>query len=150
MVRVMAEEENIALVQKVFSALTRGDFPTAFGSLADDVDYRSPVTRSPIPEVSWSSPRRGPAEVAEFFAELGRLIDVQPFEILDISATGDKVFVEGKNRGIVRSNGCEYEHDWVMVIMVRDGKITRVYHYYNSADLLPALRGECRGDRTDH
>jgi ketosteroid isomerase-like protein len=80
--------------------------------------------------------------VAEFFGEMGGAMDVQPYEILGVFAAGDRVFVEGRNRGIVRATGRPYEHDWVMVITVRDGKITRVYHYYDSADLLPALRGE--------
>ena len=34
----------------------------------------------------------------------------------------------------------EITHDWVMVFSLRDGKITRNDHYYDSADILAAFR----------
>ena len=122
-----------------YAALARGDLPTVIGMFADDVDFRSPVTGRTTPEVPWSLPRRNPAEVAAFFAEMGGAVDVRPFEVLDILASGDRVVVEGRNRGTARATGRVFEHDWVMLFMFRDGRIARCYHYYDSADLVPAL-----------
>ena len=140
MVRIMGEEENCARVRGLYVALARGDLPTVIGMFADEVDFRSPVTGLNTPEVPWSRARRNPAEVAAFFAEMGGAVDVKPFEVLDIFASGDRVVVEGRNGGTARVTGREFEHDWVMLVTVRDGKITRCYHYYDSADLVPALR----------
>ena len=138
--RVMEEPENCARVRELYVALARGDLPTVIGMFADDVDFRSPVTGRTTPEVPWSLPRRTPAGVAAFFAEMGGAVDVKPFEVRDIFASGDRVVVEGRNRGTARATGREFEHDWVMLFTVRGGKITRCHHYYDSADLLPALR----------
>ena len=66
---------------------------------------------------------------------------VQPdkLEPLEFTAQDDRVIVEGKNRGTVRSTGKAYEHDWVMVFTVRQGKIARMGHYYDSIDLRVAF-----------
>jgi hypothetical protein len=63
-------------------------------------------------------------------------------ETLEFTAQGDRVVVEGRNRGSVRSTGCTYEHDWVMVFTVRGGKIVRHRHYYDTADILVAFRSK--------
>ncbi len=63
-------------------------------------------------------------------------------EALEVIAQGDRVIVEGRNRGTVRSTGRDYEHDWVMVFAVLGGKIVRNWHYYDTADVLVAFRGE--------
>ena len=47
--------------------------------------------------------------------------------------------VEGKNRGVVRSSGRSYEHDWVMVFTVRNGKITNFQEFTDSAALNAAF-----------
>ena len=65
---------------------------------------------------------------------------MRPFEVLEIFASGDRVVVEGRNRGTARATGREFEHDWAMHLTIWDGKITWCYHYYDSADLVPALR----------
>lgn len=136
----MGEEENCARVRELYAALARGDLPTVIGMFADNVDFRSPVTGHTTPEIPWSRPRRNPAEVAAFFAEMGSAVDVKPFVVLDIFASGERVFVEGRNGGTARVTGRGFEHDWVMLFTIRGGKITRCYHYYDSADLVPAIR----------
>ena len=63
-------------------------------------------------------------------------------EPLEFTAQGDRVTVEGKNRGTVKSTGRAYEHDWVMVFTLREGKIKRLLHYYDTADIVAAFRGK--------
>lgn len=88
----------------------------------------------------WAKPRHSREEVSSFFKEL--LDNVQPkkFEIFQFTAQDDRVIVEGMNSGKVKSTGCAYEHDWVMVFTLRDGKIIRYRHYYDTADILMAFR----------
>jgi ketosteroid isomerase-like protein len=38
--------------------------------------------------------------------------------------------------------GRTYEHDWVMIFSVRDNKIVRFRHYYDTGDLVGSFRGE--------
>jgi len=138
----MNEQENVQVVQKLFAAFGQASIPAALDILAEDVDWQSPVSRSPPSEISWTRPRHGRAEVAEFFTELSEKMQIERMETLEFTAQGDRVVVEGKNRGNVRSTGRTYEHDWVMVFTVRGGKIVKHRHYYDTADILVAFRSK--------
>ena len=131
----MGEKENVQVVQKMYAAFNRRDIPAVLDILSDDVEWHSPVTRTAPDEISWSKPRHGREEVATFFMELGEKVEPDKLEPLEFTAQADRVVVEGKNRGTVRSTGKAYEHDWVMVFTVRQGKIARMWHYYDSIDL---------------
>jgi ketosteroid isomerase-like protein len=136
----MNEQENVQVVQKLFAAFGQANIPSALDILAEDVDWQSPVRRSPPSEISWGKPRHGRAEVAKFFTELSEKMQMERMETFDFTAQGDRVVVEGRNRGSVLSTGRTYEHDWVMVFTVLGGKIVRHRHYYDTADILVAFR----------
>ncbi|MFQ5761896.1 MAG: nuclear transport factor 2 family protein [Candidatus Bathyarchaeia archaeon] len=138
----MGEQENVQAVQRLFAAFGRGDLPGVLDMLAEDVDWQSPATRTEHAQISWSRPRRGREQVAQFFKELAEKVQPEPLEPLDFTAQGDKVVVEGRNRGRVKSTGRNYEHDWVMVFTLREGKIVRHRGYYDTADILAAFCSE--------
>jgi hypothetical protein len=135
----MNEQENVQVVQKLFAAFGQANIPSALDIRAEDVDWQSPVRRSPPSEISWAKPRHGRAEVAKFSTELSERMQIELTETLEFTAQGDRVVVEGRNRGSVRSTGRTYEHDWVMVFTVRGGKIVTHRHYYDTADILVAF-----------
>ena len=134
--------DNITVVKEFYAALGRGELPAAIDLVAEDVDWQSPVTRTHPPEIPWSSIWRTKQEVAVFFKQLGQTVKPEGFEILDITAQDERVVVEGKNRGTVHANKRAYEHDWVMLFTIRDGKIVRFRHYYDTGDLIPIFRGD--------
>ncbi len=138
----MSAQENVQIVQQMFAALGQGDLNAALDNFAEDVDFRSPVTRVKSAEISWATPRHSREEVAAFFIEVHEKVRLERMEVSEITAEGDRVVVEGKNRGIVNSNGRAYEHDWVMLFTLRDGKIIRNWHYYDTADIAAAFHGE--------
>jgi steroid delta-isomerase-like uncharacterized protein len=138
----MSEKENVKLVKQMFEAFGRRDIPAVLNTLAQDVEWQSPVTRTQPDEISWSKPRHGREEVAAFFKDLGEKVQPDKMEPLEFTAQADRVVVEGKNRGIVRSNGKAYEHDWVMVFTLRQGKIASMRHYYDTTDIRVAFRGK--------
>ena len=139
---MMNEQENVQVIKQMFAAFGQGDIPTILGILAEDVDYQSPVTRTEPVEISWARPRHSREEVALHFKELAEKVQPEPLEPLEFTAQGDRVVVEGRNRGTVRSTGRTYEHDWVMVFTLRDGKIRRFRHYYDTADIMVAFQRE--------
>jgi len=49
--------------------------------------------------------------VPQFFSEMAAEAAPEPFEVLGIIAEGDRVAVEGRNRGAVRSTGKGFIHD---------------------------------------
>ena len=131
----MSEKENVQVVQQMYEAFNRRDIPAVLDILADDVEWHSPTTRTAPDEISWSKPRKSRDQVATFFKELGEKVQPDKLEPLEFTAQDDRVVVEGKNRGTVKSTGKAYEHDWVMLFTVRRGKIARMLHYYDSIDL---------------
>jgi hypothetical protein len=139
---VMGEQENVQAVQQMYAAFGRGDLPAVLEMLAEDVDWQSPVSRTEPEELSWARPRHSREEVAIYFKELLEKVQPEQMETLDFTAQGDRVIVEGRNRGTVKSTGRTYEHDWVMVFTLRKGKIVRFRHYYDTADIVVAFRRE--------
>jgi len=138
----MSEKENVQVVQEMYAAFNRRDIPAVLDILADDVEWHSPTTRTVPDEISWSKPRHGREQVEIFFKELGAKVQPDKLVPLEFTAQADRVVVEGKNRGTVRSTGKAYEHDWVMLFTVRQGKIARMLHYYDSIDLRVAFTPE--------
>ncbi|MFC2101820.1 nuclear transport factor 2 family protein [Bacteroidota bacterium] len=136
----MVEHDNIKLIKEHFAAFARGDIRGALGIVDSDVDWQSPVTRTKSEELTWATPRHSREEVLEFFLELADNVQPEKFEIIGFIAQGDKVVVEGCNRGLIKSTGKIYEHDWVMVFTLRDGKIVSHRHYYDTADVALACR----------
>ena len=138
----MNEKENVKVVQRMFEAFDQRDLSGALNTLSDDVYWQSPVTRGGSKEISWSKPRHSRDEVAFFFKDLFEKVQPERLEPLEFTAQDDRVIVEGKNRGTVKSTGRAYEHDWVMVFTLREGKIKRLLHYYDTADIVAAFRGK--------
>jgi len=135
------EQENVKLIEQMFAAFDRGDIPAVLGMVAEDADWQSPVTGAVSSEIPWARLRRGRAEVADFFRELNELMQIEKMETGAYTAQGDRVVVEGTNRGTVRATGRPYQHDWVMVLTMSHGQIARMRHYYDTADILAACRG---------
>ena len=55
------------------------------------------------------------------------------------TAADHGVVVEGRNRNEARSTGRPYEHQWVMVFTITDGRIARFRPYYDPAGITRAL-----------
>ena len=136
----MSVEENVKLIRQMFAAFDRGDIPAVLGMVAEDADWQSPVTGAVSSEIPWARLRRGKGEVAAFFGELNEQMQVEKMETGAYTAQGDRVVVEGKNRGMVRATGRSYQHDWVMIFTLRQCQIVRMRHYYDTADILAACR----------
>jgi ketosteroid isomerase-like protein len=136
------EQENLKVVQEMFTAFGEGKIQEGLNIYSKNVDFQSPVSRTRPPEISWAKPRHSREEVTEYFKELFDKVQPERLETIWFTAQDDRVVVEGKNRGMVKSTGKSYEHDWVMVFTVRDGEITRFRHYYDTADIVTAFRGQ--------
>ncbi|MDX2445383.1 MAG: nuclear transport factor 2 family protein [Bacteroidales bacterium] len=136
----MSKNENIQVIKEHFAAFGRGDVQLALEMVAEKVDWQSPVTKNQSEEISWAKPCHNKKEVMQFFQELVNKVQPEKFEIVGFTAQGDNVVVEGSNQGQVRSTGKRYEHDWLMIFTILDGKIVRHRHYYDTADIIDAFR----------
>ena len=132
-------EDNVAVINKLFELFGQGQIPAAMELFSDEVVFQSPVTKSKHKFVTWSSIRKNKHEIGTFFMELNQKIQLEKMQITQTTAQDDRVVVEGRNAGTVRSTGNRYDHEWVMIFTLKDGKIIRNAHYYDTADLEKAF-----------
>jgi ketosteroid isomerase-like protein len=137
---VTQEQANLKVVQDMFNAFDQGNIQAGLDIYSVNVDFQSPVTRTNPPEITWAKPRHSRGEVAEYFKELFEKVQPERLETIWFTAQDDRVVVEGKNRGTAKSTCRSYEHDWVMVFTVYEGKIVRFRHYYDTADIVAAFQ----------
>jgi ketosteroid isomerase-like protein len=135
---IVHTEENVQVVRNLFAAFREGDLQSVIDAHAEDVDSQAPVTRTPT-SLPWAGARRGREAITDYFHQIVETVQPEPFEDVVFTASGDRVVVEGHNKGTVIATGKVYEHGWVMIYTIRDGQIVRFRDYYDPADIEPAL-----------
>jgi hypothetical protein len=133
----MLVDTNIEFVKGLFAAFGRGDIGYVINAHSDDVVSESPVSRTST--VPWAGTRAGRRELAEYFETMATHLRPEAFQDVVFTASGDRVVVEGTNAGSVVETGERYEHDWVMVFTIHDGKVIRFRHYYDPGDIEAAM-----------
>jgi ketosteroid isomerase-like protein len=126
-------------VQKMYAAFGRGDIPAILAHLSPDVAWDATSTSTDVP---WLQPRRGPAQVAQFFADLGalRFEKFQPTAILEhghlaVALVDVVVVVKANGRRIV-------EDDETHVFRFdADGRVVQFRHRVDTHLQLQAWRG---------
>jgi len=130
----VSAEENLALVRAHYEALTRRDREAALATLAEDVDWEV-MGPSSIP---FAGPRHGRAAVGEFFAIIGRTVEVELFAAERMIAEGNTVVVFGRERFRVKATGRAWDVAWVQVHWIADGRIRRFREYTDTAAIAAA------------
>ena len=131
----MGKKKNIKVVKELFNLFSQGEIPSAMQLFDDKVEFQSPVTSVEHDNISWSRKRRNKEEIMSFFQEMNDKVQTEVMKISAITAQKNRVIVEGNNAGTIRSTGKRYFHDWVMTFEIRNGKIIKNHHYYDTADL---------------
>jgi ketosteroid isomerase-like protein len=126
----MSEQSNVQLVQEAYAAFGRGDIGGVLQTLSENIDWFIPGPADVVPFVGR---RRGPREVATFFAALASTQTAERFEPLEFIASGNRVVVLGTQRWHVLSTGRTYEDDWVHLFTIESGKITTFAEYHDTA-----------------
>ncbi|MGH2598551.1 MAG: nuclear transport factor 2 family protein, partial [Dehalococcoidia bacterium] len=84
--------------------------------------------------------RRGRDQVADWFAALDEAEEILRFEPREFFADGNMVLVLGFEQVRVRATGRTYENHWAFVFTVREGKITQLRAYHDTAAMAAAYR----------
>ena len=135
----MSAESNVEFVKDLFAAFERGDISYVVDAHSDDAVSESPVSRTST--LPWAGPRTGRQGLAEYFEVSAAYAKPEPFRNVVFTASDDRVVAEGTNAGTVVATGERYEHDWVMVFTIRDGKVVRFRHFYDTGDIETAMGG---------
>lgn len=133
----MSAESNVEFVKGLFAAFGRGDIGYVIDAHADDIVMESPVSRTST--LPWAGTRTGRRELADYFETMAAHVRPEAFHDVAFTASDDRVVVEGSNSGIVVATGERYDHDWVMVLTIRDGKVARFRHFYDPGDIAAAM-----------
>lgn len=134
----MNEQENMRVVEQVYTAFGRGDIPVILNMLAENIDWLYPGPA----DIPYAGRHRGREQVAQFFATIGQTAEVEQFEPQEFTAQGDKVVVLGHERARAKPTGRSWETNWADVFTLREGKIMRIRGYYDTAAKVAAFRGD--------
>lgn len=135
----MTKRENIRTIEELYAAFGRADLPFMLDMLAEDVDWQHPRPA----DIPWGGKRRGPEEVAPFFAAIFERLEVEQFSPEQFVARGDQVIVFGHERMRTRTTGRVYRDDWVHAFKLRSGKIVEFREYTDTATIVDALAEGC-------
>ena len=133
----MSAESNVEFIQGLFGAFRRGDIGSVIDAHADDVVTASPVSHTST--LPWAGVRTGRGGLVEDFEAMAAHVRPEAFRDVVFTASGDRVVVEGSNAGTVVANGARYDHDWVMVFTIEDGKVVRFRQFYDPGDIEVAM-----------
>jgi uncharacterized protein len=117
----MSEQENIALVKKLYDAFARGDTKTILDHVTDDVKWSSPGPGT----VPYSGDRTGPAQVREFFNTLASTQENVKLTIDQFVAQGDAVATLGRYTGNVKATGKPFDSQIGHFFTIHGGKVAR-------------------------
>ncbi len=133
----MIAEANVEFIRDLFAAFGRGDIGYVIDAHAEDVVSESPVSHTST--LPWTGTRTGRQGLVDYFETMAAHVHPEAFRDVVFTASGDRVVVEGSNAGTVLASGKRYDHDWVMVFTIRDGKVVRFRHFYDSGDIEAAM-----------
>ena len=117
------------VVDALFAAMQRGDRDEILALLSENVEW---WVAGP-PEIPYAGTFRGHDDVAHFFAMFNDSIDYESWEAREFIAERETVVVVGDERWRAKSSGYLVDNPWVLVITVREGKITRFRAYEDTA-----------------
>jgi uncharacterized protein len=123
---------NVELVERVYQAFRRRDFPEIFSCCAPEVE----VIQST--ELPWGGEYRGHEEVTRYFGTLTRHISSSVVLDRFIDA-GDQVVAIGRTRGTVLATGRRFDVPVVHVWHVREGQIMKFLPYLDVPLMSAAL-----------
>jgi hypothetical protein len=100
------------------------------------------VWENPLPDaISFGGRFEGHEGCARYLAHLLDAIEMEGFSIEDTITEGDRVVLIGRETSRVKKTGRRYTMGWVHVVRLRDGLVTRV-HEYNDTAAMAAVFGE--------
>jgi ketosteroid isomerase-like protein len=134
--------DHIASVSALYEAFGRGDLPAILGMLADDVQFDADWQDNHAQRagVEHMTPRRGSAQVGEFFALVGGW-QLDEFQVLDLMGSGHQVAAEVRAAFTLPNGGRFVDEEVQLWTFNQAGKVTRLRHYADTAKHISASQG---------
>ncbi len=126
--------DNVALVKKMYDAFGRGDVQTILDHLTADIDWQFDAPAV----IPYSGRRRGPAEVAGFFAGIAATEANQRLEMAEFMASGDEVITLGSYSATVKATGKSFSVRLAHIFTIRNGMVSRFLNFLDTAAMAEA------------
>jgi len=127
--------DAISFIRMLYAAFSAGDVKTVLDNLDPAVEWRSNGDGFP-----WGGRREGIAGAASFFQALADNLDFEAFEPGEFHDAGDTVTVLGHTRARYKMAGRGIlDCDWVHILSIKDGKLSRFIEFYDTAAIERAL-----------
>lgn len=126
---------NTALIQSIYAAFGRGDLAFIAAHVTADTHWDFCVSASEVP---WHQPVTGPEGVANFLGAFKSGITLTSFEPRHFVAAGDDVIVNVGLSYKVNRSGREVSEDQIQWWTVRAGRVSRLRHYEDTAQVIAA------------
>jgi uncharacterized protein len=134
-------EDNGSTVAGIYAAFGRGDVTAILERLAPDVAWDAwPDNFAQRGGVPYLAPRRGPDEVAGFFAEIATMT-VLDFAVLDVIGGGRQVVAEVRASFALPNQGRFADEELHLWTFDASGRVSRFRHYCDTAKHLAASGG---------
>ena len=118
--------DNRKVVDAMMAAWKRRDVEGFIATLADDIEYHWHPTKRPAV---------GKDKMRKFLGNYEAGFDQQEWTVRHTAEAGDVLFVEGHEVLVDRSSGARMDNPFVQVFEFRDGLITRMRDYYDTAQV---------------
>lgn len=132
-----------AVADRWFNAVANGDAETAASCLADDVEW---INYTPIKGYNdimpWIGTYHGRDEVMRTFGIFLDLVEVKHEELVNLLVEGDEAAGVIHEISTVKSNGIDFEIEFIQWLTVRDGKIVRWKSYTDPSSIIAAMEGK--------
>lgn len=122
---------NVALLQGLYDAFSRGDVPVVLGAMSPDINWHQAEGNPYNPSGSaWIGPD---AVLNNLFVKLATEWDAFSVHPKRFLGAGDSVIVEARYTGTYKPTGKRMDAQVCHVWDVKDGKITKFQQYMDTA-----------------
>ena len=121
--------DNANLVKKGYDDFRNGDLESLLSLYSEDIEWILPE----MEKVPVSGKRKGLDQVRQFFKDLDENQEALSFEPREFIAQGDRVVVLGRYEWRIKATGRNFSSDFAHVYRVKNGKITSMQEYTDTA-----------------
>lgn len=144
----MTHKPGKQIVAEFFAAVGRGDLEAVMGFFTDDSVYTvvgDPTGTPPLDAESkkaipWLGRYHGPEGAKQFIGQLKNNIEVIGFGPQEIVDGGEKIAVFGSFSYRAASTGRQFDSDYAIRIVLKDGKFAEYWFYENTYAVAAAFR----------
>jgi len=126
---------NVKVIEEVYAAFGRGDAAAVAERCTSDTHWDFNVGPSDVP---WHVPVRSRADVPAFLGAFGSNVVLKKFEPRTFIASGDQVAVVIGLAYEVKKTGKPVDEEQIHLWTLRDGRVARLRHYEDTAQVLAA------------